>query len=112
MSLFYFTARWFTQKERQRRELGLWGANKKKRPPPFGHHHQDAAQQQGSVAQGAIGSRGLVAMGTPRVAYLENFMYCLHVSVFFVLLGYVHFYIHHLSYLIHTHVIVMSLSLL
>ncbi|CAB9517417.1 Probable inactive 1-aminocyclopropane-1-carboxylate synthase-like protein 2 [Seminavis robusta] len=83
VGLFVFTARWFTRTERQRRELGLWGA--RKNIPSHGggatgnsRTHQNNAANQGSVAEGAIGSRGLVALDTPRVAYLEDFMYCLH----------------------------------
>ena len=79
VGLFFLSARWFTNKERQRRELGLWGAKKRS----TGNLQADdsaGTNLGGNVAEGAIGSRGILALETPRVAYLEDFMYCLHVS--------------------------------
>lgn len=71
VGLFVVTARWFTNKERQRRALGLWGANTK-------HAAGSAADRtKGTPVEGVIGSRGLLALESPRVPYLEDFMYCL-----------------------------------
>lgn len=86
VGLFVASARWFTNKERQRRALGLWGKAEKKRSSGNNGNHPQTGEANnnndvgGNVAEGAIGSRGASALDTPRVAYLEDFMYCLHVS--------------------------------
>lgn len=79
VGIFLVTARWFTNQERQRRSLGLWGANTK-------YNQNRAKNNNGNKSRGVsetsliIGSRGVLALESPRVPYLEAFMYCLHVS--------------------------------
>ena len=77
---FFVTARWFTNKERQRRALGLWGANTKHNNNAKSGNATTARNIKGTPAEGIIGSRGVQALESPRVPYLEAFMYCLHVS--------------------------------
>ena len=79
VGLFFFTARWFTNQERQRRALGLWGANTKNAATAS---NSGGGNVKGTPAEGIIGSRGLLALEAPRGPYLEDFMYCLHVSDF------------------------------
>jgi len=101
LGVFVVSARWFTKKERQRRALGLWGANPKyitdNTIAPITNDQQLAALQQQSSSSPSrtnnhpdaiIGSRGVLAMETSRASYLEDFMYCLHVrcSILFICL--------------------------
>ena len=96
LGVFVLSARWFTKKERQRRALGLWGANPKYITDDttvktiLSNDEQLAALQQQSASSSSprrgnnhpdaiIGSRGVLAMETSRASYLEDFMYCLHV---------------------------------
>ena len=87
VGMFLVTARWFTNQERQRRSLGLWGAAAATANNKIStNHHQKSitttstTTTRGVVEKNIIGSRGIVALETPRVPYLEAFMYCLHVS--------------------------------
>lgn len=81
LGVFFFSSRWFTNQERQRRELGLWGASKgssTKKKKTCSLSGNDISAACGLASEGAVSSRGVAAMETPRVAYLEDFMYCLH----------------------------------
>ena len=80
IAAFFVTARWFTNQERQRRALGLWGANTKHNNNTKSGNATTARNIKGTPADGIIGSRGVQALESPRVPYLEAFMYCLHVS--------------------------------